>query len=98
MELKLLKKAAEKDRKKKRPKPKKIKGPKAKKPKVPGGKKKKGKKNKPKKDITADRSYESIIQELIDNGIIITEYRKNTLKDFKGDFNYTAFEQNLMLR
>ncbi|XP_049291822.1 IQ and AAA domain-containing protein 1-like [Anopheles funestus] len=68
----------------------KYKPPKPKKP--PRVKGAKGKKRKEPIDPTADRTLESMIDELIERNVIKT-YRHRTLEDFIGDFNYAAYER-----
>lgn len=75
-ELEILKEALAKD-----------KGMKRKKGKGKGRKKKK--KLKIKKDLTADRSLESLFKELLDNGIIIKSI-PTILDDFLGDYNFVG--------
>ncbi|XP_054711209.1 dynein regulatory complex protein 11-like [Uloborus diversus] len=55
-----------------------------------GGKKDKGKgKGKKEKDLTPNRSFESLVEELIKERIIIN-YPKFNLSDFVGDYNYVG--------
>eukprot|EP00039_Didymoeca_costata_P011307 m.158135 g.158135 ORF g.158135 m.158135 type:complete len:875 (+) comp15127_c0_seq2:246-2870(+) len=77
-ELKNLKAAVEGEKKGKKGKGKKGKG-----------KKGKGKKGKKDKDMTADRTPESIYQELVQAGIV-KKVSELPLKDFIGDFSFTA--------
>lgn len=81
-ELKHLKTVVERDKGGKAKKGKAKKGKKAKK----GGKKGKGKKE---KDLTPDRTIESLYQELVQEGIII-KYPKIRLRDYIGSMNYLA--------
>ncbi|XP_055856093.1 IQ and AAA domain-containing protein 1-like [Episyrphus balteatus] len=80
LEFELLQKALAKDMKKK------YKAPKKKKPKA-----KKGKKKKVAKDLTADRSIESLFYELQDAGIVKT-YPRKTFDYFIGERNHCAFD------
>ncbi|XP_053659655.1 IQ and AAA domain-containing protein 1-like [Anopheles marshallii] len=64
------------------PKPKKL-------PRVKGAK---GKKRKEPIDPTADRSVESMVDELVERSVI-KSYRSRTFEDYIGDFNYAAFER-----
>uniref|UniRef100_A0A182QCJ7 ATPase_AAA_core domain-containing protein n=1 Tax=Anopheles farauti TaxID=69004 RepID=A0A182QCJ7_9DIPT len=68
----------------------KYKPPKPKKP--PRVRGPKGKKRKETVDPTADRSVESIVDELVERNVI-KSYRRRTLEEFIGDFNYAAFER-----
>jgi SpoVK/Ycf46/Vps4 family AAA+-type ATPase len=81
-ELKNLKLAIEKD---------KGKGKKGKKGKKKGkkGKKGKGKKKKGEKDLTPDRTIESLYEELAQEGVI-KKYPKTRISDYIGDFSYLA--------
>ncbi|GFS66356.1 dynein regulatory complex protein 11 [Trichonephila inaurata madagascariensis] len=57
-----------------------------------GGKKEKGKgkgKGKKEKDLTPNRSFESLVEELIKEKIIV-DYPKFLLSDFIGDYNYVG--------
>ena len=84
-ELKNLKMAVDKDKGKKgKKKSGKKKGKKGKKGKKSG--KKKGKKE---KDLTPDRSIESLYEELVEQGIIVRP-PKVLIKDFLGEFNYSG--------
>ncbi|XP_053688841.1 dynein regulatory complex protein 11 [Sabethes cyaneus] len=86
VERELLQKALCKDSKKK------YKAPKPKKQKRKKAKGKKGKKKKELPDLTADRSIESLYEELVEKDIIRT-YTKRQIDDFIGDYNYAAFEK-----
>ncbi|XP_055628224.1 IQ and AAA domain-containing protein 1-like [Toxorhynchites rutilus septentrionalis] len=87
LERELLQKALCKDSKKK------YKPPKPKKQKRKKGKGKGKKKNKKEAaDLTADRTIDSLYEELVKNGIIRT-YKKRKIDDFIGDYNYAAFEK-----
>ncbi|KFM62566.1 IQ and AAA domain-containing protein 1, partial [Stegodyphus mimosarum] len=58
-----------------------------------GGKKEKGKgkgKGKKEKDLTPNRSFESLLEELIKEKVIIN-YPKFNLSDFIGDYNYVGY-------
>lgn len=70
-------------------------GTKYKKPKPKGtGRKGKGKKKKMKRgpaDITAARSIDSLIAELVENDILI-DVPKKSFDEFIGDYNYLAYE------
>ncbi|KAF8766355.1 Dynein regulatory complex protein 11 like protein [Argiope bruennichi] len=62
-----------------------------------GGKKEKGKgkgKGKKEKDLTPNRSFESLVEELIKEKIII-DYPKFPLSDFIGDYNYVGSIQDV---
>ncbi|GBM83918.1 Dynein regulatory complex protein 11 [Araneus ventricosus] len=62
-----------------------------------GGKKEKGKgkgKGKKEKDLTPNRSFESLVEELIKEKIIV-DYPKFSLSDFIGDYNYVGSVQDL---
>ncbi|XP_075224915.1 dynein regulatory complex protein 11 [Lycorma delicatula] len=88
LELELLQAALDRDRAKK--------GKKSKK----GAKKKKGRrsgkkgKKKREKDLTPDRTLESLFEELITNGII-KKYPETPLSSFKGETSYAAFDLRL---
>lgn len=66
-----------------------------KKSKIKGGKRGKGTARRKTKhcptDITAARSIDSLIAELVQNGILI-EVPKKSFDDFIGDYNYVAYE------
>ncbi|XP_055528319.1 dynein regulatory complex protein 11 [Wyeomyia smithii] len=83
-ERELLQKALCKDTKKK------YKPPKPKKQKKKRGKK--GKKKRELPDLTADRSVDSLYEELVEKEII-RSYKKRQIDDFIGDYNYAAFEK-----
>lgn len=84
LEYELLQRAKCKDLKKK------YKKPKAKRAK--GKKGKKGKKKRAAVDKTGDTSIESLIIEMIENGIIIDVPHKS-FSDFAGDYNYLAYDK-----
>ncbi|XP_021711933.1 IQ and AAA domain-containing protein 1-like [Aedes aegypti] len=62
--------------------------------------KRKGKKGKKKKkeapDLTADRTIDSLYEELIEKSVIRT-YKKKKIDDFIGDYNYAAYEKRNFL-
>ncbi|XP_058838012.1 dynein regulatory complex protein 11 [Topomyia yanbarensis] len=90
-ERELLQKALCKDTKKK------YKAPKPKKQKKKRGKGKgKGKKKKQLLDLTADRTIDSLYEELVDMNIVRT-YKKRKIDDYIGDYNYAAFERRNFL-
>uniref|UniRef100_A0A182NPR2 ATPase AAA-type core domain-containing protein n=1 Tax=Anopheles dirus TaxID=7168 RepID=A0A182NPR2_9DIPT len=60
--------------------------------KPPRAKGAKGKKRKEAVDPTADRSVESIVDELVERNVL-KAYRNRTFEEFIGDFNYAAFER-----
>ena len=84
-ELKNLKLAVEKDGKKGK-KGKGGKGGKGKKGKGGKGKKDKGKKGKKEKDLTANRTMESLVEELVTTGLL-QKYEPVKMADFIGNFN-----------
>ncbi|RZF48213.1 hypothetical protein LSTR_LSTR006180 [Laodelphax striatellus] len=88
VELELLQAALDRDRAKKGKKSKK--GAKKKKGRRSG---KKGKKKK-EKDLTPDRTLESLFEELITNGII-KKYPETLLSAFKGETSYAAYDLRL---
>ncbi|XP_050089945.1 dynein regulatory complex protein 11 [Anopheles aquasalis] len=61
-------------------------------PKVKKGVDKKKKKNREPIDLTADRTVESLFEELV-NGNVLKAYRKRTIDEFVGDLNYAAYER-----
>lgn len=63
------------------------KGKKDKKKKGKGKKDKKGKKGKGKKDLTADRSLESLYAELVEQGIV-RPYEERKISEYIGEFNF----------
>ncbi|KAI9193720.1 uncharacterized protein BJ171DRAFT_447074 [Polychytrium aggregatum] len=50
---------------------------------------KKGKKGKKEKDLTSNRTMESLVEELVQCGIL-QKPQKTLMRDFKGDFNFLA--------
>ncbi|KAL2917952.1 COPII coat Sec23p-Sfb3p heterodimer component [Polyrhizophydium stewartii] len=50
------------------------------------GKKEKGKKGKKEKDLTANRTMESLVEELVQTGLL-QRYNKTNISEFTGDFN-----------
>ncbi|XP_035786413.1 dynein regulatory complex protein 11-like [Anopheles albimanus] len=61
-------------------------------PKAKKGDSKKKKKNREPIDLTADRTVESLFEELV-NGNVIKAYQKRTIDEFVGDLNYAAYER-----
>nr|XP_029713011.1 IQ and AAA domain-containing protein 1-like [Aedes albopictus] len=57
---------------------------------------KKGKKKKEAPDLTADRTIDSLYEELIEKNVIRT-YKKRRIDDFIGDYNYAAYEKRNFL-
>lgn len=86
LERELLQKALCKDSKKK------YKPAKPKKQKRKRGKGKKKKKKKGAIDLTADRTIDSLYEELVDKSVI-RAYKKRKIDDLIGDYNYAAFEK-----
>ncbi|EDS41892.1 conserved hypothetical protein [Culex quinquefasciatus] len=90
-ERELLQKALCKDNKKK------YKPAKPKKEKKKRGKGKKGKKKKKEApDLTADRTTDSLYEELVEKNVIRT-YKKRSIDDYIGDYNYAAYERRNFL-
>ena len=94
-ELRSLKAAVDKDGKGKKGKGAKA-GGKKKGGKGKKGKGGKGKKGKKEKDITANRTMESLVEELIQTGIL-QKPQNARMNDFKGNFNIMANSQSKTL-
>ncbi|XP_065079476.1 dynein regulatory complex protein 11 [Ochlerotatus camptorhynchus] len=57
----------------------------------------KGKKKKDAPDLTADRTIDSLYEELVEKNVI-RKYKRRKLEDFIGDYNYAAFEKRNYLQ